>query len=220
MNRKKGKVTSQTAAVNRTEQTSSPTPDDPRALPDFQPAFFPLCDGADAPPPGTTNPTARRKIEFLAAYYRLNQLHARLQAIRREPSTGDKHSLLREIQFAIRDRDNVEDKYEPEGFLGEPVMEGPFYTNIKFTHARSRQFYRPLASSRFSIRIPVPPPDVEVEAWVERHLAAEFPEFGVVSSLKSTTDRLPKKTSKKTATPKKKAPGGRPRPPEASGRAQ
>ncbi|HEV8542013.1 MAG TPA: hypothetical protein VGR78_06460 [Verrucomicrobiae bacterium] len=144
---------------------------DPRLSTDFDPALFPLCDGGEAPPVGTDERIARRKIEFLAVYYRLNQLYSLLSAIRNGKSSGDEKEVLQEIQRAIRARDLLEDFYESEGFLGEPVMDGFFYKDIEFTYARRREFYQPAASSSFSLFIPMPPPDSNIEEWIREHLA-------------------------------------------------
>jgi hypothetical protein len=165
---------------------------DPRSQPGFQPEHFPLCDGGAAPPVGTTDRIERRQIEFLAAYYRLNQLIARLEALRSGAVREDERSVLREIQYAIRERDDLEDKYEPEGFIGEPIMDGIYYADVEFTHARSRQFYQPMVSSRFSLSIPMPPPGVEIEGWVRRHLAPVFQESAGTTSVRAVPDRRPR----------------------------
>src|SRR4051794_30263953 len=106
---------------------------DPRVSTDFDPTFLPLCDGGDAPPAGAEDRVGRRKIEFLAVYYRLNQLYSLLSAIRDGTSRGDEKEVLEEIQRAIGERDLLEGFYESEGFLGEPVMDGFFYKDIEFT---------------------------------------------------------------------------------------
>lgn len=155
-------------------EPSVPSTTDPRSQPDFEPKHFPLCDGGPAPAHGTTDPIARRKIEFLAAYYRLNRLFARLQASRTGAVPESPAAVLRDIQQAILERDALEDRCEPEGFLGEPVIEEIFYRNIEFTHAQSPRYYRPLASSRFSLSIPIPPAGVHVDGWVRRHLCSAF----------------------------------------------
>lgn len=170
-------------AKKRASSTSAPAPTprgdsgpfapvllDPRSQPEFEPEHFPLCDGGSAPAPGTTDPIACRKIEFLAVYYRLNRLLARLQASRTGAVAASPDIVRRDILRAILDRDALEDRYEPEGFLGEPVMDGIFYRALEFTHAHSRQFYRPLASSHFSCSIPIPPAGVRADGWVRRHL--------------------------------------------------
>jgi hypothetical protein len=148
---------------------------DPRTDPAFQPQHFPLCDGGAPPPVGTGDRTGRRQIEFLAAYYRLNQLLARLEAIRAGTTSGDELAALREIQGAIRERDAIEDRYEAEGFIGEPVMEGLYYRDIEFTHALSRRFYSPTVSSRFSLSLPIPAPGTDLESLIHHHLGSLFP---------------------------------------------
>jgi hypothetical protein len=175
------------AAARRSHRARKSTPRarpnaDPRLRPGFQPEHFPLCDGTAPPLPDTTDRVQRRQIEFLAAYYRLNQLHARLQAIRHSSSHEDEKVVLREIQNAIRDRDTLEDRYEPEGFLAEPLMQGAFCSSIRFTHAQSHHFHQPLVSSRFTLSISLPPPGVDIETWVERRLATAFPDLSDPSS--------------------------------------
>jgi hypothetical protein len=157
-----------------------PAPDflDPRTRRDFEPAHWPLCDGGGAPATGVEDAVARRKIEFLAAYYRLNQWQARLQAIRAGAANEPVDAVMSALRDAMRDRDALEDRYESEGFLGEPVMDGVFYTNVEFTHARKWAFYQPPMSSYFSLTIPVPPPGAEFGAWIHQHLSSVFPRLG------------------------------------------
>jgi hypothetical protein len=145
---------------------------------DFEPAHWPLCDGGAAPAAGVRDAVARRKIEFLAAYYRLNHCQARLQAIRAGAVNEPVDSVMSELRDAMRERDALEDRYESEGFLGEPVMDGVFYTNVEFTHARKWAFYQPPMSSYFSLTIPVPPPGAEFGAWIHQHLSSVFPRLG------------------------------------------
>src|SRR6266568_2587849 len=65
-----------TAHYTGTETPSNfePSPDfvDPRLHSGFEPACWPRCNGAAAPPPGSPGPHERRCLEFLAAFYRLN----------------------------------------------------------------------------------------------------------------------------------------------------
>jgi hypothetical protein len=164
------------------------TSSDPRLLPDFHAEYLPLCDGGIIPPADTTDRIERRQIEFLAVYYRLNRLYALLQAIRLGLTPGDDALVLREIQKAMRDRDALEDRYEPEGFLGEPVMDGVFYKDIEFTYAVRRQ-PEPLTSSHFSLFIPLPPPKGKVEDWIHEHLTKAFPELAIRSSPKVGSKR-------------------------------
>jgi hypothetical protein len=151
---------------------------DPRINSGFEPACWPLCDGAEGPPPDSGDRTDLRKIQFLAVYYRLNQLYTSLHAIRSNESKENERPLLEQIQHAIHKRDELENFYEPEGFLGEPVMDGFFYRNIEFTYARRREFYEPAPSSSFSIFMPLPPAGADIESWVRENLAKIFPAAG------------------------------------------
>jgi hypothetical protein len=120
------------------------------------------------PPPDATEPVARRQIEFLTAYYHLNVLYAELEAVRRR--RGDAEGLLKKITEALRARDQLEDRYAPEGFLGEPEMEGLFFRNVKFSHARARAA-APQVGSSFSLFVPlVLPKGLTLRQYLEREL--------------------------------------------------
>lgn len=141
---------------------------DPRRRKGFLPKLFPLCDGAEPPPPAATGTVARRQIEFLTAYYELNVLYAELEDVRRR--RGDARELLKKIAEALRARDQLEDRYAPEGFLGEPEMEGLFFRNIKFSHARARTA-APDVESSFSLFVPlVLPKGHTLRQYIEREL--------------------------------------------------
>ncbi|MFN0125154.1 MAG: hypothetical protein ACKV19_00515 [Verrucomicrobiales bacterium] len=141
---------------------------DPRRRSGFLPKFFPLCDGAEPPPPGAKDTVARRQIEFLTTYYELNVLYAELEAVRRR--RGNAGELLKRIAEALRARDQLEDRYAPEGFLGEPEMEGLFFRNIRFSHARARAA-APAVESSFSLFVPlVLPKGLTLRQYIEREL--------------------------------------------------
>jgi hypothetical protein len=141
---------------------------DPRSRRGFRAELFPLCDGADPPPPGPTDKVARRQIEFLAAYYQLNRLYAKLAAVRR--GRGNAEPVLKEIAEALRARDSLEDRYAPEGFLGEPEMDGLFIRNVTFSHARAA-LPAPASGSSFSLFVPlVLPKGLTLRKYLEREL--------------------------------------------------
>jgi len=147
---------------------SAEVPADPRCRRGFRPEFFPLCDGVKPPPPGATDTVARRQIEFLAAYYELNVLYAKLEAVRRK--RGEAQGLLKKIAEALRARDQLEDRYAPEGFLGEPEMDGLFFRNVKFTHARAGAV-APAVETSFSLFVPlVLPKGLTLRQYIEREL--------------------------------------------------
>jgi hypothetical protein len=106
---------------------------DPRLRRGFDPDAWPLCNGKAAPDPETTDLHERRCLEFLAAYYRLNLLHGRLRRARKR-SVGRKS--IRNLQTAVgratRALENLEDRYAPIGFFGDPVMKGLFYRDVHF----------------------------------------------------------------------------------------
>lgn len=143
-------------------------PADPRRRRGFLAKCFPLCDGAKPPPPGATDTVARRQIEFLTAYYDLNVLYAKLEAVRRK--RGDARGLLNKIAEALRARDQLEDRYAPEGFIGEPEMDGLFFHNIKFSHARAG-VAAPADEINFSLFVPlVLPKGLTLRKYIEREL--------------------------------------------------
>ena len=187
------------AKPNRSRQAASTSAEadaatghgDPRLRPGFQPEFLPLCDGGPVPSPATTDRIERRQIEFAAVYYRLNELFARLEATPRGAAGADGQAIVRAIRQVMNDRDALEDKYEPEGFLGEPVMDGIVYKNIEFTYARPRAAPEPEWSSEFSLFIPLPPAGRDVRDWIEEHLGAAFPGLGMPPR-RSATARPPK----------------------------
>ena len=106
---------------------------DPRTGPGFQPECWPLCNGKQAPPPGSKNIHEKRSVEFLAAFYRINVLNAKLLAARAAHSSNKKaNAILAEISKAMAALEKLEDRYTPIGFFGEPEMEGIRYRNITF----------------------------------------------------------------------------------------
>jgi hypothetical protein len=134
--------------------------------------LFPLCDGAPPPPPGAADPVARRKIEFLAAYYKLNVLYAELEAVRR--ARGEAQAILEKIAEALRARDQLEDRYAPEGFFGEPEMDGLLFRNVRFSHARasaSAPAPESAPQSSFSLFVPlVLPKGLTLRQYIDREL--------------------------------------------------
>ena len=143
---------------------------DPRRRRGFLPGLLPLCDGEAPPPPGATGTLARRKIEFLAAYYELNVLYTKLEAVRRKG--GNARAVLNKIEEAVRARDQLEDRYAPEGFLGAPEMEGLFFRNVRFSHARAAA-PAPEPESSFSLFVPIVlPKGLSLRKYIERELGS------------------------------------------------
>lgn len=103
--------------------------EDPRTQSDFQPELYPTVNGRPAPAPGATERNDRVALEFLAAYYGLNRLYARLRSLRAQPETAgfreETAAVLREIERLLVLRDQLEDTYAPFGVIAEPkVREG------------------------------------------------------------------------------------------------
>jgi hypothetical protein len=106
---------------------------DPRLQRGFDPGAWPLCNSGASPPVGAEDLYERRCIEFLAAYYELNRLNRRLLATRTRAGTA---KAIRSLRFKIKKAsaalENLEDRYAPIGFFGEPAMDGVFYRDIAF----------------------------------------------------------------------------------------
>ncbi len=133
-----------------------PSPDfvDPRLRPNFEPSCWPRCNGATAPPPGSRGLHERRCLEFLAAFYQLNVLNKRLQALRKTRATRPRiKALLKKIATATATLQALEDRYAPIGFFGEPVMKGTRYQNIIFVRPELPKLYPKAStlSSHFAI---------------------------------------------------------------------
>lgn len=138
----------------RTRLPPEPAPDfrDPRLRRGFQVAAWPLCNGNLAPLPGTSDLHERRCIEFLAAYYRLNELNQRLVAARENSAPKDSiRSLLSNIDKATVALEKLEDRYVSIGFFGEPVMEGIYYRDIIFVRLQLPRIYPSPQSSHIAI---------------------------------------------------------------------
>ncbi len=123
---------------------------------------MPRCDGGDWPQPGCSDPVDRQKLEFLAAYYHLNRLHAELAMWRAHPARTDRHA--RELAILVREaieyRDRLEDQYAPVGFDAEPDLEGAIAVNLRFRHARQAvaENHRRLHPQEARVKVPFPSP--------------------------------------------------------------
>jgi hypothetical protein len=135
-----------------------PPPDwrDPRLEPDFVAECFPLCEGKDAPPVGTENLKERRKLEFVAAYYRINCAYEHLAVA----SETDRRTAVLALNSELSARDELEDRYAPIGFLAEPRLQGVQTVDLTFMHAPESPPPTPvLLSSAFSISPPLSIPE-------------------------------------------------------------
>ena len=127
---------------------------DPRTQEGFQPACWPLCNDEDAPPSGATDLHERRCVEFLAAYYEVNCRNAALLAARDSAQSDAVNACLAAVESALLALDELEDRYTPIGFYGEPKMDGVFYRSIGFHRPElPRLFPQP---SNLSSHIAVP----------------------------------------------------------------
>ena len=125
---------------------------DPRLARGFDRSAWPRCNGKLAPRPGAKDVYERRCLEFLALYYRLNVLNKQLLASRRKSASGTKiRSLLGEINTTTSILEQLEDRYAPIGFFGEPIMDGVFYRNILFARPELPRISPTLHSSHIAI---------------------------------------------------------------------
>lgn len=128
---------------------------DPRTKEDFQVRHWPLCNGKEAPPPGSIDPHERRCIEFLAAYYEVNCRHAEHQeALATDAPKSEIDNRLAAIAAALEAVDSLEDRYITIGFYGDPVMDGVRYRDIQFEHPAAPTVQTETRS--VSLRVAVP----------------------------------------------------------------
>lgn len=139
-----------------TSTTLAPPEDfvDPRQLPGFAPSHWPLCNGAEIPVrPADLH--ERRCLEFLALFYRLNQLNSELLAARAAEAPEDViRQLLEQVGAATARVEQAEDRYAPVGFFPEPLMDGIRYADIKFVRPELPRIYSQPHSQCAHIRIP------------------------------------------------------------------
>ena len=106
---------------------------DPRTTGDFRANLWPSRTGAPDPPIGSENLHDCRCIEFLAVYYLVNCRHDELIAARNRNASEDEIAArLKNAADAVQAVDDLEDRYAPIGFYGEPTMDGAFYLSIGF----------------------------------------------------------------------------------------
>lgn len=86
---------------------------DPRAEGDFCPALWPLCNGTILPSM-SRDLHERRCLELISAYYELNRQLALPEAT---------NSTCDGVAQARRAITELEDRYAPLGFYGEPIFE-------------------------------------------------------------------------------------------------
>lgn len=152
-----------------------PPPDfaDPRLGLDFQPEHWPLCNGQTAPPFSSVELHERRCVEFLAAYYQINVLHHRLIDARTNSLPDvEIRRALDEVAAATNALENLEDRYAPIGFFGEPVMDGVFYRDILFIRPELPKILPQAASVSLHIAIPgleeIPESELQGQVTIRR----------------------------------------------------
>lgn len=109
---------------------------DPRLSPGFVAPLFPSANGA--PPSASADPRNDEVVmAFLAAYYELNVRWMELRSVRgRAGEPGfpqDERKALQAIEAALRQRDELEDRYAPYGIIAEPIMEDGMARDLQFT---------------------------------------------------------------------------------------
>src|SRR6266705_2914460 len=91
-----------------------------------QTKYYPRADGKPAPARPAKDLNDRIKLRFLTAYCRLNRCYANLLEARRRKLSGRARSErkervgLRQVERALRARDELEDKYACYGVIAEP----------------------------------------------------------------------------------------------------
>lgn len=166
-------LTVSTGTMSTEDDRFSPPPNwcDPRIESGFMTGCFPLCEGKDAPPVGTDDLKERRKLEFVAAYYRINCAYERLAAA----SETDRRTAVLELNDELSARDELEDRYTPIGFLAEPRLHGVQTVDLTFMHAPDTPPPTSiLLSSAFSI---LPPLSIPEEAPSQVLDLAGFQQF-------------------------------------------
>lgn len=105
----------------------------PTSLPDFDPSLYPKCDQGAPPSPFDTSRAVLSKLEFLAAYYAINQSYRRLQNARAQKAgCEEERAALQAIERALLARDALEDKYASLGVAATPEFVNGYVTNVNF----------------------------------------------------------------------------------------
>lgn len=117
-------------------ETLSPMSRDPRKLPGYVASLFPLANGA--PPSASVDPRNDEVVmAFLAAYYEINFRWMELRALRNGAPSPQfprrEREALQAIEAALRQRDELEDRWAPHGIIAEPIMEDGLTRDIIFT---------------------------------------------------------------------------------------
>jgi hypothetical protein len=121
-------------------------------------ACMPACDGGPWPETYPSGAIERQQIEFLAAYTRLNTLHDALRRVRATEQATEETPIVEALNQASQFRDQLEDRYAPIGFFGEPVMQGHLATNLVFHYAQNfvKENHRRFDPLDVCIKVPLP----------------------------------------------------------------
>lgn len=138
--------------VMQSQRRPEPSEDfaDPRLAGDFQARHWPLCDGAVAPPAGAADLHERRCLEFLAAYYRINYANGAVL----DAHPPEQASARAELAAAMQALEELEDRYAPIGFFGDPVMNDVFYADIRFVRPELSRRQAPASTASSFLAVP------------------------------------------------------------------
>ncbi len=115
---------------------------DPRLLPNFRPAFWPLWNDEPGPPLNTADLHEQRCIEFLAGYYHINLRLAEVASLRQSAAADEALAkALAAADQAAKDLEKLEDRYAPIGFYGEPILDGDRYCSVHFHRPELPRIY-------------------------------------------------------------------------------
>ena len=142
---------------------------DLRTLPGFVPSLFPLANGAPVPAASRDALNHPAVMAFLEAYYEINVRWMELRAVRSRPDAPDvarqERAALQAVEAALRQRDELEDRYAPYGIIAEPTIDNGFTIDVRFSfgnvdaQGRMRSELYTLSTS-----FPLPlPPGVKLE---------------------------------------------------------
>ena len=130
-----------------------------------QTKYYPRADGKPAPARHSKDRNDRIKLRFLTAYRRLNRCYANLLEARRKKLSGPTRSelservALRQVEKALRARDELEDKYACYGVIAEPVIANGFTVDVRFSFGSARAKAQREAEGIYSSAyVPIPLP--------------------------------------------------------------
>jgi hypothetical protein len=121
----------------------------------FRTHLWPARTGEEDPAIGSADRHERRCIEFLAAYYEVNcRQDDLIEARANGASKADVAVRLKAVAAAVQAVDDLEDRYAPVGFYGEPKMDGVFYRAIGFKRPELPRIFSHQSTQSSHIAIP------------------------------------------------------------------